>query len=104
MKATKIIIALAACAILLSTLMVEGVDAQGRGGRGNGRGLRLRDGSCVNGTILPKNIPGQGAGQTGGYGNGSWIRPQDGTGFGPGDGTMPRPQNGTGFGRGAQGR
>jgi hypothetical protein len=103
MKATKTIISLAAGAILLSTLMVEGVDAQGPGGKGNGRGLRLRDGSCITGTTSPKNVPGQGAGQTGGYGNGSGIRPQNGTGFGPGNGAVPCPQNGTGFGGRVQG-
>jgi hypothetical protein len=102
MKATMAIIATAVGAMLFLTLLVEGVDAQGRGGRGKGQGLRLRDGSCITGTTTPQNNSGQRSGRTGGYGNGSGISPQDGTGLGPGDGTRPRTLDGTGFGQGAQ--
>ncbi len=72
---------------------------QGRGG-GQGQGLRLRDGSCLNPQAgIRTNQSGQGT-----YGSGNAVRPMSGTGRGYGDGTQPRPQDGTGFGRGAAGK
>jgi hypothetical protein len=60
-------LAVVVAAIFLLTFTLSDVYAQaGRGG--NGAGLRLRDGSCVTGTVTPQSAPGQGTAQFRGYG------------------------------------
>ena len=91
------IVSLSAVSIFAFTL--SGVEAGGKG-----QGKTVRDGSHQAGTNIPQSMNGRGSNEMPGYGKGSGVRLENGTGFGPGDGTRPRPENGTGFGYGKRGR
>ncbi len=96
---TKILTITLAAAFLLATAMPAVTEARGGGGKSGGQSLqsqtktmnqyrvrdRLRDGSCIKGTI-PKNAgAAQKKGNTYGPGDGTGnagVRPMDGTGYG----------------------